>query len=90
MLRPTTNSPRDPCHFCQSLPEPTDHFPRLAVLHVPGPTHIPARMRLAMARPAIDFTGPEFVRIRDGSLERLKGILKTRQAFAYAASGNGA
>jgi len=58
----------------------------------PGPTNIPQRVLLAMARPAIDFTGPEFVALRDRSLERLKGVLKTRQGFviAYAASGHGA
>jgi alanine-glyoxylate transaminase / serine-glyoxylate transaminase / serine-pyruvate transaminase len=58
----------------------------------PGPTNIPQRVLLAMARPAVDFTGPEFVALRDRSLERLKGILKTKQGFAitYAASGNGA
>ena len=58
----------------------------------PGPTNIPQRVLLAMARPAVDFTGPEFVALRDRSLERLKGVLKTKQGFAitYAASGNGA
>ncbi|MFY9316124.1 MAG: aminotransferase class V-fold PLP-dependent enzyme [Burkholderiales bacterium] len=58
----------------------------------PGPTNIPLRVLQAMARPAVDFTGPEFVALRDRSLERLKGILKTRQGFviAYAASGHGA
>jgi alanine-glyoxylate transaminase/serine-glyoxylate transaminase/serine-pyruvate transaminase len=58
----------------------------------PGPTNIPHRVLQAMARPAVDFTGPEFVALRDRSLERLKGILKTREGFAivYAASGNGA
>ena len=58
----------------------------------PGPTNIPERVRLAMARPAVDFTGPEFVALRDRSLERMKGILKTRRGFiiTYAASGNGA
>lgn len=58
----------------------------------PGPTNIPHRVLQAMARPAVDFTGPEFVALRDRSLERLKGILKTKQGFAitYAASGNGA
>ena len=58
----------------------------------PGPTNIPERVRLAMARPAVDFTGPEFVALRDRSLERMKGILKTRKGFVitYAASGNGA
>jgi alanine-glyoxylate transaminase/serine-glyoxylate transaminase/serine-pyruvate transaminase len=58
----------------------------------PGPTNIPQRVLLAMARPAIDFTGPEFVALRDRSLERMKGILKTKQGFVitYAASGNGA
>jgi alanine-glyoxylate transaminase / serine-glyoxylate transaminase / serine-pyruvate transaminase len=58
----------------------------------PGPTNIPHRVLQAMARPAVDFTGPEFVAIRDRSLERMKGILKTKQGFVicYAASGNGA
>src|SRR5258708_22472560 len=58
----------------------------------PGPTNIPERIRLAMARPAVDFTGPDFVALRDRSLERLKGVLKTRKGFPilYAASGNGA
>ena len=58
----------------------------------PGPTNIPERVRQAMARPAVDFTGPEFVALRERSLERLKAILKTRQGFpiVYAASGNGA
>jgi alanine-glyoxylate transaminase/serine-glyoxylate transaminase/serine-pyruvate transaminase len=58
----------------------------------PGPTNIPRRVLQAMQRPAIDFTGPEFVALRDRSLERLKGVLKTKQGFviAYAASGHGA
>lgn len=58
----------------------------------PGPTNIPLRVLQAMARPAIDFTAPEFVALRDRSLERMKGILKTREGFVitYAASGNGA
>lgn len=58
----------------------------------PGPTNIPHRVLRAMARPTIDFTGPEFVAIRDRSLERMKPILKTKQGFVvtYAASGNGA
>ena len=58
----------------------------------PGPTNIPLRVLHAMAKPAVDFTGPEFVALRDRSLERLKGILRTRQSFviAYAASGHGA
>ena len=58
----------------------------------PGPTNIPERVRAAMARPAVDFTGPEFVALRDRSLERMKAILKTKKGFVitYAASGNGA
>jgi alanine-glyoxylate transaminase/serine-glyoxylate transaminase/serine-pyruvate transaminase len=58
----------------------------------PGPTNIPHRVLQAMARPAIDFMGPEFVALRDRSLERLKGVLKTKHGFviAYAASGHGA
>ena len=58
----------------------------------PGPTNIPERVRQAMAKPAVDFTGPEFVALRDRCLERLKAVLKTRKGFVitYAASGNGA
>ena len=58
----------------------------------PGPTNIPLRVLHAMAKPAIDFTAPEFVALRDRSLERLKGVLKTQKGFviAYAASGHGA
>jgi len=58
----------------------------------PGPTNIPHRVLQAMQRPAVDFMGPEFVALRDRSLERLKGVLKTKQGFviAYAASGHGA
>ena len=58
----------------------------------PGPTNIPERVRRAMSRPAVDFTGPEFVALRDRSLERMKPILKTKKGFVivYAASGNGA
>lgn len=58
----------------------------------PGPTNIPHRVLQAMQRPAVDFTAPEFVALRDRSLERLKGVLKTKKGFAitYASSGNGA
>ena len=58
----------------------------------PGPTNIPERVRQAMARPTVDFTGPEFVAMRDRSLERLKAVLKTQHGIpiVYAASGNGA
>lgn len=58
----------------------------------PGPTNIPHRVLQAMARPAVDFMGPEFVALRDRSLERLKAVLKTRQGFviSYSASGHGA
>lgn len=58
----------------------------------PGPTNIPRRVLQAMARPALDFTGSEFVTLRDACLERLKRILKTERAVvvSYAASGNGA
>ena len=58
----------------------------------PGPTNIPNRVLQAMHRPTVDFTGPEFVALRDRSLQRMKSILKTRDGFVitYAASGNGA
>src|SRR3954469_15655724 len=58
----------------------------------PGPTNIPEAIRQAMARPAVDFTAPYFVALRDRSLERMKKVLKTEKGFVivYAASGNGA
>lgn len=58
----------------------------------PGPTNIPHRVLRAMARPAVDFMGPDFVALRDRCLQRLKGVLKTQRGFAitYAASGHGA
>ena len=58
----------------------------------PGPTNIPHRVLQAMARPAVDFMGPDFVALRDRCLQRLKGVLKTQKGFAitYAASGHGA
>ena len=58
----------------------------------PGPTNIPEPIRAAMARPAVDFTAPYFVALRERCLERMKGVLKTKQGFVivYAASGNGA
>jgi alanine-glyoxylate transaminase/serine-glyoxylate transaminase/serine-pyruvate transaminase len=58
----------------------------------PGPTNVPHRVVRAMQRPMVDFTGPEFVALRDRCLERLKGVLKTKVGFpiVYASSGNGA
>ena len=67
-------------------------LPLFCSTEAPNALDIPHRVQQAMARPAVDFTGPEFVALRDRSLERLKAILKTKQGFAitYAASGNGA
>ena len=45
----------------------------------PGPTNIPNRVLQAMHRPTVDFTAPEFVALRDRSLERMKAILKTKR-----------
>ena len=58
----------------------------------PGPTNIPERVLPPWRRPPVDFTGPDFVALRDRSLERLKAVLKTKKGFPiiYAASGNGA
>jgi len=58
----------------------------------PGPTNIPQQVLAAMARPAVDFTGPAFVALRDACLNGLKTVLKTKQGFAitYASSGHGA
>lgn len=58
----------------------------------PGPTNIPQQVLAAMARPAVDFTGPGFVTLREACMAGLKSVLKTRQGLPilYASSGHGA
>ncbi len=60
-------------------------------LNVPGPTNIPGRILNAMHRPALDFSGPEFIALSKQIFEDLKPVFKTEgNVFIYAANGHGA
>lgn len=60
-------------------------------LNVPGPTNIPGRILNAMNRPAVDFSGPEFVDIAVSCFRDLKWLFRTEgDVFIYAANGHAA
>ena len=60
-------------------------------LHTPGPTNIPGRILNAMHRPAIEFSGPEFVELSISCFADLKPLFRTSdEMFIYAANGHGA
>ncbi len=59
-------------------------------LQIPGPTNVPERVLLAMARPTIDHRGPEFSRMTLEILEGMKRIFKTSgPVVLYPSSGTG-
>ena len=60
-------------------------------LNVPGPTNIPGRILNAMHRPAVDFSGPEFIELALQTFQDLKPVFRTSgDVFIYAANGHGA
>lgn len=60
-------------------------------LNVPGPTNIPERVLNAMSRPAVDFSGPEFIDIAMTCFRDLKWVFRTEgDVFIYAANGHAA
>jgi alanine-glyoxylate transaminase/serine-glyoxylate transaminase/serine-pyruvate transaminase len=61
-------------------------------LQLPGPTNIPARVRNAMDRPAIDQRGKQFARLALKLFGGMKRVFKTRsgEIFIYPSSGTGA
>jgi alanine-glyoxylate transaminase/serine-glyoxylate transaminase/serine-pyruvate transaminase len=60
-------------------------------LQIPGPTNVPDRILRAMDQPTIDHRGPEFGRLTQEILERLKPVFQTTGPIVtYAASGTGA
>ena len=60
-------------------------------LHTPGPTAMPDRILQAMARPAIDHRGPEFLVIAERCFAGLKAVFRTeRPVLIYPAAGHGA
>ena len=66
--------------------QPGRHF-----LQIPGPTNLPERIGLAIARSTIDHRGPEFSQLTHSLLERL-GILFATQSpvIIYPSSARGA
>ncbi|MGO9133169.1 MAG: pyridoxal-phosphate-dependent aminotransferase family protein [Methylovirgula sp.] len=64
---------------------PGRHF-----LQIPGPTPIPDRVLRAIDMPIIDHRGPEFQKLAQRVLEKVKGIFKTRSnVIIFPASGTG-
>jgi aspartate aminotransferase-like enzyme len=59
-------------------------------LRLPGPTAVPERVRLAMARPVVNHRGPEFAACLDDITRALQPIMGTSNApLLFAASGTG-
>lgn len=60
-------------------------------LHTPGPTMMPDRILHALARPALDHRGPEFLALAERCFAGLKRIFRTeRPVLVYPAAGHGA
>src|ERR1700691_2677050 len=60
-------------------------------LRLPGPTAVPERVRLALARPIYSHRGPEFRAIQARAEELLKPVLGTsNHVLFFASSGTGA
>jgi alanine-glyoxylate transaminase/serine-glyoxylate transaminase/serine-pyruvate transaminase len=61
-------------------------------LQIPGPTNVPERILLAMARPVIDHRGPEFAALTQEILPGMRQVLRTAKGAVviYPASGTGA
>ncbi|SMB88596.1 L-aspartate aminotransferase apoenzyme [Thermanaeromonas toyohensis ToBE] len=60
------------------------------ILLLPGPTPVPPRVALAMARPAINHRGPEFAELLHTVTQGLKKVFKTNNEIVIlTASGTG-
>ncbi len=60
-------------------------------LQIPGPTNVPQRLLLAMARPTMDHRGPEFAKLTLSILDRLGPVFQTSGPIViFPASGTGA
>ena len=61
-----------------------------ALIMIPGPTHIPARILLAMAKPMIGHRTNEYADIQRECTEGLQKVFKTKSdVFIFTASGTG-
>ena len=60
-------------------------------LQIPGPSPIPERILRAMDMPVIDHRGPQFQKLGQRVLAKIKGVFKTDgHVFIYPTSGTGA
>ena len=60
-------------------------------LQIPGPTNVPERVLLAMARSTIDHRGPEFAEMGFEVLEGIKRVARTSgPVVIFPSSGTGA
>jgi alanine-glyoxylate transaminase / serine-glyoxylate transaminase / serine-pyruvate transaminase len=65
---------------------PGRHF-----LQIPGPSPIPERILRAMDMPVIDHRGPQFQKLGQRVLAKIKGVFRTdSHVFIYPTSGTGA
>ena len=59
-------------------------------LFTPGPTPVPPQVLAALAEPVVHHRGPDFVRIYERCLGRLKEVFRTdRDVLMFGASGSG-
>src|ERR1700735_5400792 len=60
-------------------------------LQIPGPSPVPERILRAMDMPVIDHRGPQFQKLGQRVLAKIKGVFKTdSHVFVYPTSGTGA
>src|SRR5271169_1678107 len=60
-------------------------------LQIPGPSPVPQRILRAMDMPVIDHRGPQFQKLGQRVLAKIKGVFKTDSpVFIYPTSGTGA
>ncbi len=66
----------------------SDNLPE-RLLMGPGPSPVPAAVRLAMARPMLGHLDPAFLAIMDGVVENLRWVFGTHNRLALPLSGTG-
>lgn len=60
-------------------------------LQIPGPSNVPDRILHAMAKPTIDHRGPDFQKLGQETLTRVREVFRTTNpVIIYPASGTGA
>ncbi len=67
------------------------YMPGRHFLQIPGPTNVPDRVLRAMDMPTIDHRGPEFKKLAESCLTRIRDVFgTTNPVIIYPASGTGA